>query len=92
MMKRYVAYVTSLFAAENASFTPHGTIASTLPAHRVLHAVQETHGADAALALLMSLYESHFSNGLHPSYESTLRSAGVAAGLSDEEVEKAVGE
>ncbi|KAK7185292.1 hypothetical protein DPSP01_000938 [Paraphaeosphaeria sporulosa] len=91
-MKKYIDYMKQLFKTEGIEWTPHGTMANTLPAHRILHTVQETHGADSALSLLTSLYESYFINGLHPSSESTLRSACAAAGLSDGEVEKVVGD
>lgn len=79
-----------LFAAENVSWTPHGTSANTLPAHRVLFAVQEAHGAETALAVLTSLYESYFTKGLHPSSASTLRDACTTAGLQEGETKKIV--
>lgn len=91
-MSKYVEYMTRLFGAEGVHWTPHGTIANTLPAHRILYAIQESYSQDTTLCLLTSLYESYFSNGLHPSSESTLASACAAAGLQQGEVEKVVGD
>jgi predicted DsbA family dithiol-disulfide isomerase len=91
-MSKCAAYMTTLFDVEDVRWTPHGTIANTLPAHRVLHEVQATHDPATTLSLLMNLYEAYFTRGMHPSAGETLRGACVAAGLGDDQVESVVGD
>ncbi|KAJ4305932.1 hypothetical protein N0V90_001465 [Kalmusia sp. IMI 367209] len=89
-MRMYTGYMAALFEAENVLFTPHGIIANTLPAHRLVHCVQESKGPDEALRLVESLYALYFTRGAHPSSEETLKRAYVEARLEGDAVEAVV--
>lgn len=62
-----------------------GTISNTLPAHRVLRAVQDAAGPDVASVLVAGLFRRYFEEGCDPASHSTLVAACVEAGIGEPE-------
>jgi predicted DsbA family dithiol-disulfide isomerase len=90
-MQMYIDYMTALGKDDNIPFDfNNGVIANTFHAHRTLHCVQATHGPEAAISALLSLYKQYFEEGQHPSSPSTLIKAYLAAGLSEQEAKEVV--
>jgi predicted DsbA family dithiol-disulfide isomerase len=90
-MKMYIDYMTALGKDEGIAFDFNGgMIANTLHAHRILHVLQTTYSPTHALQALSSLYEQYFTQGAHPSSQSTLLSACLAAGLGEDEAKALV--
>ena len=88
----YRSHMSGLFAPLGTTPRFDAPMGNTLGAHRVLQAVQDRQGADAADRLLDALYEAYFVRGRHPAADETLVEACVEAGLSREEAERLVGD
>ena len=67
-----------------------GTIANTLPAHRVLQHFQEAKGPETADRLVEALYAAYFEGEKSPSSDETLLAACVEAGIPEEEAKAVV--
>ena len=92
-MDAYISAMDELGRAEGITFDfRNGVIANTLPAHRVLRYLQTKHGSALACEALLSLYQSYFELARHPASAETLLAACVAAGLSEEEASRLVGD
>lgn len=71
--------------AEGINFKFGGTVANTLPAHRLIQYYQETRGPECAGAIINSLYSQYFEEEKHPSAPETLIKAAVDAGIPEDE-------
>ncbi|KAF2005747.1 thioredoxin-like protein [Amniculicola lignicola CBS 123094] len=90
-MELYMVYMTALGVKEGVEMDfKGGSIANTLEAHRVLFVVQERFGEEGAWKCLESLYAQYFSEQQHPSSPSTLTTACLAAGLSEDDAKELV--
>lgn len=67
-----------------------GTVANTLPAHRIIQHFQETKGSEVANKLVVSLYRQYFEEEKHPSSPETLLAACKEAGIDDKEAKEIV--
>ncbi|EUC51016.1 hypothetical protein COCMIDRAFT_31583 [Bipolaris oryzae ATCC 44560] len=92
-MKMYAHYMGLSGKAEGIKFDfEGGTISNTLHAHRILYWLQNTKGSDAAVKAVRSLYSQYFEHRADPTGSETLERACVAAGLSEDEAKKVVGD
>lgn len=89
-MEMFATYMIDLGKQDGITLDFHGIIANTLHAHRILTYIQNNHSPAAACLALQSLYDSYMSKNQHPSSISTLTTACLAAGLSEQEAEKVV--
>ncbi|EHK99930.1 hypothetical protein M7I_4009 [Glarea lozoyensis 74030] len=69
-----------------------GTIANTLPAHRVLQYFQTKKGEAVADKLVVALYRMYFEEARSPSARETLMAACKEAGIEEGEAERVVGD
>jgi predicted DsbA family dithiol-disulfide isomerase len=69
-----------------------GTIANTLPAHRILQYFQASKGPEVADKLVVSLYRQYFEEAKSPSANETLLRACNDAGIDEKEAERVVGD
>ncbi|KAF2127005.1 thioredoxin-like protein [Dothidotthia symphoricarpi CBS 119687] len=84
-MNMYADHMTKLGNIEGISFDFHGQIGNTLHAHRIIHYLLNSKSPAAAQKCLESLYKQYFEQQAHPSRPSTLVTACLAAGLTEEE-------
>jgi predicted DsbA family dithiol-disulfide isomerase len=90
-MNMYMAAMDDLGKAEDIKFDfGGGLVANTLPAHRLLHYLQNNREQGVQLDVLKSLYRQYFEERAHPSSNETLLKACMAAGLSEEEAKTLV--
>jgi len=83
-MRKYMLLMSSYGAPEGIDYHFHGTVANTLPAHRLIWHVQETKGAEAADRCVEALYTRYFEREMHPSSPETLIGAATEAGMSED--------
>ena len=62
-------------ASAGITYKYGGTVANTLPSHRIIQYFQETKGAVVADKLVNALYRMYFEEERHPSSDETLLSA-----------------
>lgn len=86
----YTAIMSAYGRAEGISFKFGGTVANTLPAHRLIQYYQATRGSDCADKIIDSLYSRYFEREEHPSAPETLVGAAVDAGIAEEEARRFV--
>ncbi len=89
-MGMYAALMQSYGEPVGIRYKFTGTMANTLPAHRVLQLVQEAKGPETADRLVEALYAAYFEDEKSPSSDETLLAACVAAGIPEEEARKIV--
>ncbi len=89
-MAMYVALMQSYGDPVGIKYKFTGTIANTLPAHRVLQYFQQAKGPETADRLVESLYKAYFEDEKSPSSDETLVSACVEAGISQDEAKRVV--
>lgn len=86
----YTNYMTNLGKIEGIDLDFHGMIGNTLHAHRILQYLLSNKSPDAAERALESLYQQYFAQRAHPSSPSTLTTACIAAGMTEEEAKALV--
>lgn len=89
-MKMYTTLMTAYGVSAGINYKFGGTVANSLPAHRIIQYFQETRGPETADALINSLYRQYFEEEQHPSADTTLVQACTDAGISEEEAKKVV--
>ncbi|TVY93228.1 hypothetical protein LAWI1_G002003 [Lachnellula willkommii] len=89
-MKMFQTLMTAYGASAGITYKFNGTVANTLPAHRLIQHYQATspHGAEIADKLVLSLYHQYFEEEKHPSSAETLLAAAQAAGVEEGEARK----
>lgn len=89
-MEKYMLLMSTYGNKEGIDFKFGGTVASTLPAHRMIQYWQEKRGAETADQLVNSLYRQYFEQEKHPSSQDTLLLAAKEAGINDADAKKFV--
>ena len=89
-MKMYVTLMTAYGNSSGIKFKFGGTVANTLPAHRVIQHFQETKGEETADKIINSLYRQYFEEEKHPSEEHTLLKACTEAGIDEKEAKRII--
>jgi len=94
LMTKYTTVMTHLGsqATPPIPFDFGGTIANTLPAHRLIQLYQARFGAEVTYKFVDALYVAYFTRRAHPSSAETLLAASVAAGVEEAEAERLVGD
>lgn len=91
-MRMYTTLMSAYGASAGIAFKFGGTVANTLPAHRVIQYFQESKGAEVADRLVLALYRMYFEEERHPSSAETLLAACKEAGVEDGEAARVVGD
>ncbi|KAE8449846.1 hypothetical protein EG329_007323 [Mollisiaceae sp. DMI_Dod_QoI] len=91
-MTMYTTLMTAYGLSAGIHFKFGGTVANTLPAHRVIQYFQESLGPETADKLVNSLYHQYFEEEKHPSSKDTLLQACKEAGINNKEAENVVGD
>lgn len=86
--KKYTALMTAYGMAEGIDFKFGGTMANTLPAHRLIYHFQESQGPETADNIVNGLYRRYFEEEKNPSSSETLLQAAVEAGVPEQEAKK----
>ncbi|KAH6683437.1 thioredoxin-like protein, partial [Halenospora varia] len=89
-MKMYMTLMSAYGTTAGIDYKYTGTVANTLPAHRIIQHFQESLGPSVADKLVMSLYSLYFEQSQHPSSPSTLLTACLAAGIPQAEAGKVI--
>lgn len=84
-MNMYTSLMIAYGVAEGIDFKFGGTMANTLPAHRVIYHFQEARGPDVANKIVDGLYRRFFEEEKHPSSRGTLLEATTDAGIPESE-------
>ena len=84
-MNMYTTVMSGYGEQEGIRFRFGGTVANTMPAHRLIHHFQEHGGPRTAEAILSSLYRQYFEEERHPSSDETLLRAATDAGIAQDE-------
>jgi predicted DsbA family dithiol-disulfide isomerase len=91
-MKMYTTLMTAYGVSAGINYKFGGTVANTLPAHRVIQHFQEAKGPEVADKLVVSLYRQYFEEEKHPSSSETLLAACKEAAIDDKEAQEVVGD
>ncbi|KAL2071111.1 hypothetical protein VTL71DRAFT_12346 [Oculimacula yallundae] len=86
-MMTYIKVMTAYGNTAGISYKFGGTVANTLPAHRVVQHFQETKGPIVADKLINSLYRQYFEEEKHPSSKETLMAACKEAGIDEKDAQ-----
>ncbi|CZT01359.1 uncharacterized protein RAG0_09032 [Rhynchosporium agropyri] len=91
-MKMYVKLMTAYGSTAGITYKFGGTVANTLPSHRIIQHFQETKGPIVADKLINSLYRQYFEEEKHPSSKETLMAACKEAGIDEKDAEALIGD
>lgn len=89
-MKMYTTLMSAYGKTAGIKYKFTGTVANTLPAHRIIQYFQESKGPEVADKLVISLYRQFFEEERHPSSNETLLTACKEAGIDDKEAKALV--
>lgn len=87
-MAKYMHLMSSYGNKEGIDFKFGGTVANTLPAHRLIQHFQGTKGPETSDKLVQSLYRQYFEEEKHPSSQDTLMTASKEAGIDEAEAQR----
>ncbi|KAF2214958.1 hypothetical protein CERZMDRAFT_105342 [Cercospora zeae-maydis SCOH1-5] len=87
-MAKYMHLMSMYGNKEGIDFKFGGTVANTLPAHRLIQHFQEKGGPEMSNAIVNSLYRQYFEEEKHPSAHETLLTAAKEAGIDEAEAKK----
>ncbi|KAL5321433.1 hypothetical protein ACEPPN_009391 [Leptodophora sp. 'Broadleaf-Isolate-01'] len=89
-MKMYTTLMSAYGASAGITYKFGGTVANTLPAHRVIQHFQERNGPAVADSLINSLYRQYFEEEKHPGSKETLMAACKEAGIDEQDAEAVI--
>jgi predicted DsbA family dithiol-disulfide isomerase len=87
---RYEMGMAAMGADVGIKFRFGGTMANTLPAHRIIQHFQEVNGPEMAVSIVDALYKRYFELEENPSSNETLVAACVEAGVDETEAKEVV--
>lgn len=91
-MQMYTVLLTAYGVSAGINYKFNGTMANSLPAHRIIQYFQTSKGPEVADKLVSALYRMYFEEEKHPSSRETLLAACKEAGIEEKEAEGVVGD